>query len=38
MRYITLLTVTTTPEGPPPPELMSAIAQLGKRLSRRAPL
>ena len=29
MRYITLLTATSTPEGPPPGELMAAIAQLG---------
>jgi hypothetical protein len=34
MRYITLLTATTTPEGPPPGELMAAIAQLGEQATQ----
>ena len=29
MRYITLLTATSTPDGPPPGELMAEIARLG---------
>jgi hypothetical protein len=29
MRYITLLTATSIPEGPPPGALMAAIAELG---------
>jgi hypothetical protein len=33
MRYITLLHPTSTPEGPPPGELMAAIAQLGEQAS-----
>ena len=34
MRYITLLTATSTPEGPPPGELMAAIAQLGEQATQ----
>jgi hypothetical protein len=34
MRYITLLTATSTPDGPPPGELMAAIAQLGERATQ----
>jgi len=34
MRYITLLTPTSTPEGPPPGGLMAAIAQLGDQATK----
>jgi predicted RNA polymerase sigma factor len=34
MRYITLLNPTSTPEGPPPGELMAAIAKLGEQASK----
>jgi hypothetical protein len=34
MRYITLLTATSTPEGPPPGELMAAIAKLGEQATQ----
>ncbi len=34
MRYITLLTATSTPDGPPPGELMAAIAQLGEQATQ----
>jgi hypothetical protein len=34
MRYITLLNPRSTPEGPPPGELMAAIAQLGEQASK----
>ena len=30
MRYLVLLKAVTTPDGPPPPELMEAIMQLGE--------
>ena len=30
MRYLVLLKAVTTPDGPPPPELMAAIMQLGE--------
>ena len=30
MRYLVLLKAVTTPDGPPPPELMQAIMQLGE--------
>ena len=38
MRYITLLTATSTPEGPPPGELMAAIAQLGEQATQAGAL
>jgi hypothetical protein len=38
MRYITLLTATATPEGPPPGELMAAIAQLGQKATEAGAL
>jgi hypothetical protein len=34
MRYITLLTTISQPEGPPPGELMAAIAQLGEQATQ----
>ncbi|MBV9604474.1 MAG: transcriptional regulator [Solirubrobacterales bacterium] len=34
MRYITLLTTISTPEGPPPGALMAAIAQLGEQATQ----
>ena len=34
MRYITLLTATSTPDGLPPGELMAAIAQLGEQATQ----
>jgi hypothetical protein len=38
MRYITLLTATATPGGPPPGELMAAIAQLGQKATEAGAL
>ncbi len=34
MRYITLLTAASTPEEPPPGELMAAIARLGEQATQ----
>jgi hypothetical protein len=38
MRYITLLTATATPYGPPPGELMAAIAQLVQKATEAGAL